>query len=120
MLDLVEEAFDEVSFTIERKIAQTLDKSVCPGWNDDASAVGFDDLNDCVAVVTLVGQNVVGGDAFHQRFCLGVIGSVAGRQNEAQGIAKSVAQSMQLCRQSAARAADGFRLLIPPFAPALC
>jgi hypothetical protein len=120
VFELVEEALDEVSFAVEGKIAEALDDAVCFGWNNDASANHFDTGNDGITVIALVAEHVAGLDAIQQKYGLSAVGNIAGCQNEPQRIAARVAQGMQFGGQSTARAANGFRLLIPPFAPALC
>ena len=120
MLELIEETLDEVSFAIEGKIAEALDGAVCFGWNNDASSSHFDIGNDGITIIALVTEHVAGLDAIQQRYGLSTVRNIAGCQNEPQRIAARVAQGMQFGGQSTARAANGFRLLIPPFAPALC
>lgn len=120
MLDLVEETLDEVPFAIEREVAEPLNKPVRSGRDHRNRAARRDQLNDGVAVVSLVGQHMASAKVFQQWFGLGAVGGIAGRQDEAQRIAQRIAQGMDFGRQAAARAANGLRLLIPPFAPALC
>ena len=50
MFDFVEESFDEVTFAVEREVAQALGDAVCFRWNDNFGAAGFDEVDDGFAV----------------------------------------------------------------------
>ena len=102
MLELVEEALDEVSFTVESEVAEALDGAVCLGWNNNTSASRFDAGNDGITVIALVAEHVVRRDAIQQRDSLCAVRNIAGRQNKPQRIAPCVAQGMQFGGQSAA------------------
>lgn len=94
MLELVEEALDEIAFAVEGEIAQALDGAVCLGRNNDTCSCRFDAGNDGITVIALVAEHVVRRDAIQQRPGLCAIRNIAGCQNEPQRIAPRIAQGM--------------------------
>jgi hypothetical protein len=120
VFELVEEAFDAVPLSVQREVgfAWVLRTGA---WRDDGVRAGLlDGFNKRVAVVSLVGDDVLRWEAFQQRLGLRIVRCLARRQDKAQGIAKAVDGGVDFCRQTTFRTAKGFRLLSPPFAPALC
>ena len=101
MLDLVEEALDEVSFAVESKVAQALDDPVGFGRDNHASSAGLDAGNNGVTVISLAAQHTTGLDAIQQRPGWRAAGDIAGCQNEPQRIASRIAQGMQFGGQTA-------------------
>lgn len=101
MPEFIEQAFNQIAFRIQRIITFSLDDAVCP-WRDDGLRIhGGYGFHDGVAVIPPVSQN---GFCFHavnqwQGRC--VIGCLAGRQYEPQGIAKGISGSVDFCAQAA-------------------
>jgi hypothetical protein len=65
---------------------------------------GFDER---VGVISLVGDQSLGLEVFEQRFGLRDVGCLPRRQRQRDRVAECIDDSMDLCRQAAARAADG-------------
>ena len=107
MLDLVEEAFDEVAFAIEREVAIPQLLSVRLRWNDRRDFPAFEALDERVAIVAFVGKQRFGLEAFEQRFGLGDVGGLPRRERQRDRIAERIYDGVDLRRQAAARAADG-------------
>ncbi len=120
MFDLVEESLDQIALAVEREIARSLDRAIFLRRNYDTGTALRDEFDGGITVVSFVSRHVFCGNSGQQQFGLGAIGNLTFGKNEPQGITQSIAEDMELGRQSAARAANGFRRLIPPFAPALC
>jgi hypothetical protein len=102
VFDLIEESFDEIAFAVEREIAEPLDKPVGFGWNDNVCAIVCDEFHNGICVIALVGQNADCSNVFQKRLCLGAVGNVSGRQDQAKWIAARIAEGVEFCGQSAA------------------
>ena len=83
MFDFVEETFDEIALAIECEVAEALYDAVRFRRDDNFGAAGFDEVDDGLAVVALVGQHIFRGDIFQEQFCLGAIGDIARGEDEA-------------------------------------
>ena len=102
MFDFVEEPLNEIALAIECEVAKPLNNSVGLWWNDGVCAFGYDQLDNGISVVALVGQNTGCANVFQKKLCLGAIGDVSGCQQQANRITKCVAQGMEFCGQPAA------------------
>jgi hypothetical protein len=119
VLELVEEALDEVAFAIEREIAVARHLAVGLGRNHGGDVAPFEHADEGISIEGFIAQQGLRIDSFQQRFDAGQIISLSGRELHLDGIAEGVDQEVDFGRQSAARAAD--RLLTVFFrAPALC
>ena len=101
MLDFQEEALDEVALAIEGVVAGDL-RRCCPGWDDRHGILAFNDLPQWLGIVALVTQDMVGGKISDQRFSLSDVARLPRRQDEAERIAQSVDDGMDLGGQPTA------------------
>ncbi len=120
MLEPVEEAFNPVPLGVQGEVGFARGLHAGARRDDGCCAGLRDGFNNLVTVVSLVGNDMLSGQALQQRLGLCVVRRLSRRQDKAQGIAEAVDCSVDFCRQTAFRTAKGFRLLSPPFAPALC
>jgi hypothetical protein len=118
MLDFVDEAFDEVTLLVAMLIVG--DRLLARSERGD-HGIGADSekVPELVVVVSLVGNDVSGGEAVDQGFRLRAVVDLAGGRDEAQRVAQSVDGDVDLGGQAAARAPDRL-ILNPPFPPAAC
>lgn len=64
MFDLFEESFDQIALAVEGEVAQALDRPVFLGRNDGSGTALDDEINDRIAVISLVPQRIFGGDTW--------------------------------------------------------
>jgi hypothetical protein len=75
VLQLVEEALDQVALPIESMVDRALRLAVARGRNVSASATAFDQLNDGARIIAAVGDEVaICLEPFNQGRCDGLIG----------------------------------------------
>jgi hypothetical protein len=119
VLELVEEALDEVTFAIEYEVAVPRSLAI-GGWrNHRTDLPPVERLDQPVGIVSLVPNQSLRIDVFDQRLCASQIVGLPGREPQHDGVAKSIDQRVDFGGQSAAGSAD--RLLAVFFrAPALC
>ena len=119
VLDDIEEPFDKIAFAIEREIAFALDLAVRFGRDHHFDMTRFKALDESISVVTFVGKDGFGLNLPGERFGLCNVMNLARRKAHRERIAEGVNDSVNLCRQPAARSSYGF---VAPFlsAPALC
>ena len=120
VLDGIEEPLDEIALAVEREIAVAFDPAVRFRRDHGFDGTHFQNLDEAVAVVTLVAEERCRLDLSHKRSRLRDVVYLSSRQAEREGISQGVDDGMDFCRQAAARAAYG--LVLAPFlrAPALC
>ena len=120
LLDVVEEALDEIALGVKREVAGALDLAVRFGRDDHFDRARFEAGNEAVGVIAFVTEKGSGLDLGGQRFGLGNIVGLAAREAQREGIAESVDNHVDFGREAAARTPDG--LVETPFlrAPALC
>ena len=70
MFELIEEALDEIAFTVESEVTETLDDAVFLGRDDDIGTAGFYRFYNRIAVIALVAKYAACLDAIQQRPCL--------------------------------------------------
>ncbi len=80
----------------------------------------FNGLDDLVAVIFLIGNNVLCRKSREQQLSLHTVGRLPRRQDEPQRIVQPIHRRVDVGDQPAFRTAKGFRLLSPPFAPTAC
>ena len=90
------------------------------GRNDGSDPALLETLDECVGVITLVGDDGLGLDRLEQRLGLRDVGRLPRRQRERDRIAEIVDNSVDFRRQAATRATDGLVLAVFFWAPALC
>jgi len=120
LLEIIEEALDEIAFGVKREIAVAFDLAVRLGRDDRADFARLYALDEAIGVVTLVAEHGFGFDLGGQRLGLRDVVGLAAGQGERQRIAERVDDRVDFRRQAAARTAYG--LVQAPFlrAPALC
>jgi hypothetical protein len=101
VLDFQEEALDEVALAIKGVVAGDL-RRCCPGWDDRYGILVFNGLPQGLGIVALVTQDIVGGKISDQGFSLSDIARLSRRQDEAERIAQSVDDGMDLSGQPTA------------------
>ena len=118
MLDLEEEALDEIALAIEGVVARRLGRCF-PRRDDGNGVLGADGFAKCLGIVALVAKNVFSREIGDEGLGLGIVARLPWGQDEAQRIAEGIDDGMDLGGQSAARASDRTSLR-PPFLPAAC
>lgn len=120
MFDLAEEAFDEVTFPVERCIERPAHGGRGAARDDRDRATGSGGIKCALGIVSLVGEDEAGAEAVKQRFDLSDIVALAARQEDAHRKAERVGDDMDLGAQPALGTAE--RVSLSPFlrAPALC
>ena len=102
MLDLVDEAFNQVPFTIQVLIIFSLLKAILFWRNHSLDAFGCERFDQCVRVVALISNQCLRLKAFNQGSRLRAVVMLACGQDEAQRIAKCINGYMNLRREAAA------------------
>lgn len=87
--------------------------------NDDRGTGGFNGLNDLVAVLSFVGNDVLRRKSCEQPLRLRTVCGLPRRQDETERIAQTIHSRMDCGGQSALRAIKGFRLVSFPL-PTVC
>lgn len=116
----IEEAFNTVPLGVEGEVGFARGLHAGARRDDGVCAGVRDGFNDLAAVVSLVGNDMLSGQALQQGLGLCVVRRLSRRQDKPQGVAQTVDRGVDFRRQTAFRTAKSFRLLSPPFAPALC
>ena len=119
MFELVEEALDEIAFTVEGEVARARGFSVGFGWDDGRDRSSGEAGDEGVGVKGLVGDESAGIDGFDERFGASQIVILARAEDHLDRIAKGVDEHMNFGGQSAAGSADRLRTVFF-WAPALC
>ncbi len=119
MLELAEEALDEIALTIDAFVDGAVDKTLAGGRNMGLGAAGPDQVEQCVGVVASISDNVAAFETVEQLRGRAQIMGLAGGQHEAYRQAVFIDQSIDLVAQSSTRTADGV-IFAPFFPPAAC
>ena len=118
MLDLQEEALDQIALAVEREV--TLDLGRCCSGRDDGDGALFgNSIAQRFCIVSFIAQDMFGGQVSDQRLSLSDVAGLAWCKDKPQRIAHRIDDSMDFGGQAAPRTADraSFR---PPFLPAAC
>lgn len=120
LLEAIEESLHEVSCLVAVPVDFALGVAIASRRDDRFGTGGLDDADQGIAVVTFVGDDSTSRDCLNQGSTLRDIGNLAGRQDQANWVAKGIDTSMNLGSQPAPRATD--RLIARVFlgAPAAC
>ena len=116
---MIEEAFDEVAFAVERKIALPRGFAVGLGRDDRSDSALGEGADEWIGVVCLVADQSVRIGVVDQRLRASKIMSLTWREHQLHGIAQGVDECVNFGGQSAARSADRLRTVFFR-APALC
>jgi hypothetical protein len=107
VLELVEEALDEVALTVESKVGLARVFAVGLRGNDWRDAAVLERLDERVGVVAFVGEKGFRLDLLQQRLRLRDVGRLPRRERQCDRVAQRIDEGMYLRRQAAARAPDG-------------
>ena len=118
MLDLQEEALDQIALAVEREVTMDLGRRYSGRDHRDGALFG-DGIAQRFCIVAFVAKDMLCGQTFDQSFGLGNVADLARRQDKPQRIADSIDNGMDFRGQATPRTADraSFR---PPFLPAAC
>jgi hypothetical protein len=97
VLELVEEAFNEVSLPVDFRIDGSLNPPVALGWDVSPDAVDLGQIDKSPSVITTIGDQVAGlGEACDQTDRGLFIGGLAWCQRQADGQAITIDDSIDL------------------------
>src|SRR2546423_4876584 len=119
MLDLVEEALDQIAVLVDVLVVGDGLRSRSGRWNDGRRPGICDAGAKPIGVIALVGQQMFERNAADQVLGLDDVVHLATGQDEANGVAKRIHAGADLGAQAAARTPDRL-IFAPPFAPAAC
>jgi hypothetical protein len=122
LLELTEEALDDVALLIEVDVVGALDLAVPLGRDDDLGS-GFGDLvAQMIGIVALIADRGARLEAIDKLMCEGDVVALSRRTDQAERIAERVTGGMDLRAKPASRPAQALGIR-PPFslrAPAAC
>ena len=119
VLELVEEAFDQIALAIEPAVDRALYFAVALGRDVSFAAPAGDELYQVLPVITAVGDNISKRQAIEQGRSYRFVGGMTGGEQQPDRQAPFVHHRMNLAAQSSTRAADGV-IRAPFFPPAAC
>lgn len=120
MFDLVEEALDEVTLSVDFWLDGPLDLTVALGGDVWPRAVLDDEIEDGAGVIAAIGDGVVcWAQSVEERLNGSLVGGLAGAQHEPQRQPARIDHDMDFGAQSASRSSDGV-IRAPFFPPAAC
>lgn len=115
MLELAEEALDEVALAIDAPVDRAMHQALSGRRNVGRSSAGPDQIEKRICVITAVGDDMTALEALEQVRCGAQIVGLASREHEPQGQPILIDQGIDLGAQSATRTADG--VIFAPFLP---
>jgi len=119
VLELAEEALDEIALSVDAPINGALYEAL-PGRGDVGfGATGSDQVEQRIGVIPAVSDDVTAFEAGEQDRRSAQIVVLSGRQHETHRQAILIDQGVDLGAQSSTRTADGV-ILAPFFPPAAC
>src|SRR3546814_201646 len=101
VFDLVEEAFDEITFFVEMGVEAAPLRGCSAPRDDWLCAAGGDGAHGALPVISLVRENMSGLQSVEQAFDLGDVVALSACQEEADRVTQSVGSSMDLGAQAA-------------------
>jgi hypothetical protein len=120
MLEFVEEAFDEVALTIALQVNGADDPNVALAGDMGGCSHCGEKIDDRAGAVAAVGNGFAGGpQAVDEARQGGLVGGLAGRQQQPHRQSRRIDDGVDLCAQSSTRTANGV-ILAPFFPPAAC
>ena len=119
VLELIEEAFDEVALAVERVIARPGDLAIGRRRDDGSNSPLGEDLDEAVGIVAFVTNQSLWIGVVDQRFGASKIMGLARREHQLDGIAQGIDEGVNFGGQSATRSADRLRTVFFR-APAEC
>lgn len=112
LLQLVEEAFDEVALAVKREVRFARLFAIGPRRDDRRDASRLERLDEGVGVVTSVADECLGLEVFEQWLGLCDVGRLSRCERDGNRIAERVDNGVDLRCQAAARTADGLGLAV--------
>ena len=119
VLEFIEEALDEVAFTVKREVASPRDLAVGLRGNHRGDLPLGKGVDQRIGIVGLVADQSLWIDPSKQRLRASQIVGLTGREHHVDGIAERIDQDVDFGGQPAARSADRL-LAVFLGAPALC
>ena len=119
LLELIEEAFDEVALAVERVIARPGDLAIGRRRDDGSNSPLGEDLDEALGIVAFVANQSLWIGVVDQRFGASKIMGLARREHQLDGIAQGIDEGVNFGGQSATRSADRLRTVFFR-APAEC
>ncbi len=119
VFELVEATLDAVARFVDLKVIGDLVSAPWIAGNDGTGADGRDVIADLVAVIGLVGQNVVGLEAGHEREGLRCIAGLARGEDDAERSAEGIGGEVDLGGQTSSGTPQSL-VAVPPFPVAAC
>lgn len=104
MLDLVNKAFDQVSFTIKMPVIFTLHEAIAFRWNHRKNAFGSDRFKQLVRIIAFIGNQDLRREVSNQRSGVRAVMTLAARQMKTQRIAQCVNGNVNLGGKATATA----------------
>ena len=120
MLELVEEAFDEVALAIDAPVNRAMDQPLSGRRNVGSRAARPDQFEERVGVVAAVGNDMAALQTGKQMWCRPQVVSLTGGQHESHRQAVLIDKGVDLGAQSSTRATDGVIFALFFLAPAAC
>jgi len=121
LLELAVEVFDEMASLVELLVESSRRLARAPWWDDKGLSCAQQGVNDTlVGIEGFVGQQGGGLHVRQQRIGAAQIMGLPRGQKEAQGVAQSIDQGVDLGAQSAFAAPDRLVCAVFFWAPALC
>ena len=115
MLELAEEALDEIALAIDAPVDGTMHEPMTGRGNVGLGSAGADQFEQRIGVITAVGNDVAAFETFKQKRSGSQIVSLSRGQHQAHRQAVLIHEGIDLGAQSATRAADG--VIFAPFLP---
>lgn len=119
MLELAEEAFDQITLAVNAPIDGTVHKALAGRGDVGLGAAGSDQVEQSIGIIAPVGDDVTAFEAHEQEGCRAQVVVLSGGQDKPYWQAVFIDQSIDLGAQSSTRTADGV-ILAPFFPPAAC
>lgn len=120
VLELVEEAFDEVALAVDFEVDRAAEPDIALAWDVGGAACGLDEFDDAAREVSSIGEDIAAqAEPLEQGRRGRLVGGLARRQHQAHRQAVAIDDGMDLGAQSAARSSDGV-IRTPFFPPAAC
>ena len=119
VFEFVEATLDAVARLVDFEVVRDLASAPWIAGNDGAGPDGRNAVADLVAVIGLVGQNVVGLKALHQREGLRCIAGLARGEDDAERPAEAIGGEVDLGGQTSSGTPQSL-VAVPPFPVAAC
>lgn len=96
VFDLVEEAFDQIAVFVERGVKASPLGGCGAAWDDGLGSGCRNGMHGTLAVIALVGEDMVGPQSIEQPLDLGDVVAFTAGQDKADRVAKSIGCGMNL------------------------